>query len=192
MDIEQLKDKWKTIPDQGLQALNETTLRRITDRRYNSLLFQIALPEMFIAAGYLFLAVFLVAFFYTFQASWLKVSAIFAILLLIAIPVLRFIAYFRYYKSVRPTQPVHDTLAVIRKNGQRFMKTQYVLAVLNQLLLADLVFLIPLVYSEDLSMQQLIITIAVLSLIILFLSILIWRYHRKRIRRISEFAQRII
>jgi hypothetical protein len=190
MDIDKLKETWKmsAVANSGDDLLDEVKLKHIMRKRYNALFFRIALMELLVAAGYLFLMFFLIVFFHFFQKLWLQIFGITAIVLLLIIPTLSLRAFFRYYRSGKPTQAVGDTLAEVRRSGQVFMKTQYMLLALNILLVADLVVLVPLVYSENLSFVQMMISISVLIGIVCVVSLLLWRYYKKRIKKINEFA----
>jgi hypothetical protein len=193
MDLDKLKATWKKRSSAKPEddSLDEARLKKIMGKRYNYLFLKILLPELMVAAGYLFLIVFLVVFFHFFGEFWLQVLAVLAIGLLIAIPTLSLAAFFRYYQSGKPTMAVNDTLADLQKYGQFFLRTQYLLIVLNLCLMADLIALVPLVYSENLSTQQIITSIAVGACVVLLLSSLLWSYHKKKIRQIKEFARNI-
>jgi cation transport ATPase len=194
MDIDKLKTRWKKSSSPKLEdsSLDEATLKDIMGKRYNYLFLKILIPELMLAAVYLFLLVFLVVFFHFFSTFWLQVLAVLAISLLIGIPVLSLTAFFRYYHSGKPTMAVGKALAELQKYGQFFLRTQYLLRVLHLFLMADLIALVPLVYSENLSTEQILVSLSVGAFVVLLLSTLIWRYHKKKIKRINEFVSRIV
>jgi hypothetical protein len=98
MNIDNLKTTWKKRSAMKVEddSLNEETLRGIIGQKYDLLFLKILIPEFIVASGYLFLIVFLIVFFDFFQDLWLRIFAIFAIVLLIIIPLLSFMAFFRY------------------------------------------------------------------------------------------------
>jgi hypothetical protein len=69
MDIDKLKTRWKKSSSPKLEdsSLDEATLKDIMGKRYNYLFLKILLPELMLAAVYLFLLVFLVVFFHFFS-----------------------------------------------------------------------------------------------------------------------------
>jgi glucan phosphoethanolaminetransferase (alkaline phosphatase superfamily) len=193
MDIDHLKKSWKkrssAISEDS--SLDEATLKSIMGRQYKNLFLQILIPELMITAAYGFLILFLVVFFRFFNEFWLQGLAILAIGLLVAIPALSLTTFYRYYNSGKPTMAVKNTLAESKKYGQLFLRTQYNLLLLNLFLLADLIALVPLVYSEHLSTKQQVITIVIGSSLVLLISSFLWKYYKKKINRINAFISQI-
>jgi len=194
MDLDKLKANWKSI--EPLQSddhpLNQQSLKRVIGKKYDKTFFKMAIPEVLVAALYLYLLVFILVFNRYFTGTWLQVLAIMAIVLLLAIPIFSLTSFFRYYRTGKLAMPVVDALETLKKQGELFMKTQYLLLVLNLILMADLIVLVPIVYSENLDSIQKIVSVVIGAVIITILSILIWIYYKKKIARINEYAQNMV
>jgi hypothetical protein len=191
MDLDNYKQQWKSMqaPASIEKDLEETKLKKIIARKYNSMFISFFIPQLLLAGLYLFLSLFLVVFFEFFESRWLQFLAVCSIILLILIPVLRLGLSYRYYQSGKLTVSVGDVLANVREKGQYFLKAQYVLFALDLLLLINLIMLIPLVYSEELSSQQQWMSILVGALFLLFLSRLVWQHYKKKIDQIGAFSE---
>ena len=191
MTIEKLQKSWKKVPvDQATKS--DLSLAKIKQRRHTNLFLRIAIPELIITTGYLILILFLVAFFSTFQSLLLQTMAIGAIGLLLGIPLLSIRSFFRYYSESSPDIPVSDALIKIKKSGQVYMRTQYWLLALNLILMALLVLLMPLIYSEYLSTTQQLTAITFISICTVLIYLYIWKYYRKKINQLNEFATKAI
>jgi membrane protein YdbS with pleckstrin-like domain len=193
MEMDNLKDQWNNIrPGKAdEQVLQEDNLRKIMAKKHNRMLLKIVIPEILIAGGYLFLVVFMLVFFAFFQGPWLFSLALAAIVLLLAIPAISLGSLYNYYRSGTLDAPIGTILTNLQRKGQFFLKIQYLLFALNILLLADLIVLVPLVYSEQLSWQSKITATAVGIILLLLLSSRLWKYYQKEIRSVNEFAQRL-
>ncbi len=191
MNLEELKNRWNEV-DVDLSdstSLGKENLTRIARKDIKINFYKILIPEFVKGVLYLFGAFFLVVFFDFFSSLEHKVMASVSIFLLLIIPMLSIVTFIQYYKSGTPHGSPTESLHLLTRKGNRFIKLQYILAVLNVVLLCNCVVLIPLVYTEELNVSSIVTSIVVCLIIIAFLTRLIWRYYKKRVVEIQRLAE---
>lgn len=188
MDIDNLKDKWKEVKtnEAGYTSIDKESLKAITMRKKNSNLIKILVPEISFGLLYLFGLFFFLAFFSMFEGVFHIGLAVCAILLLLAIPALSLTAFYKYYKASQFDISLKQTLSLLEQKGRNFIKVQYVSAVLNILLFAICVVLVPLVYMENLNTKSIILSIVIGSVIVFLFSYCILGYYKRKVHRNEE------
>ncbi|MEM8508624.1 MAG: hypothetical protein AAF717_12380 [Bacteroidota bacterium] len=190
MELERLKEDWKSItPESGNgKLLSDAKLSEITKRRVKTNTYKVIIPKLLSSIPYFFGAIFLVAFSQFFDSQLMISIAILAVTICALIPILNVFAIARYKRMVHVTSSVNETLVFVQKQGRQFIRLQYAIGLLNILLIALFVVLIPLVYSEELSPEETLVSQCVGMLVVAFFSYRVWNYYK----RIIDFNVKVL
>lgn len=191
MELEELKRTWKNweLQEEVTPSLSKEKLILVIRKKYKLNFIKIFIPKLIMGGLHLFGALFLILFFSFFEQPLHIFMAAVAIFLFVAIPFLSFFAFVQYYQSGNVTVSLNHQITSFHRKGKQFIRLQYFLTALRVVLLSVCVVLFPLLYSENLSLGQILVSVVVGAMIILFLSHKMWLYYKKRILHIENLLE---
>lgn len=194
MELDDLKNMWKdTIsPAPEQPAFNPGTIEKIAGNHYRSKMKKIMMPELAGSIVCLVAAVFIGLSFQKLDTALLRVTGVFAILLLILLPVISTLSTWKLGRISNVNSPYVETLRSFAVQKIRFVRLQKLNVTLSYLLLVTVIVLLSKLFSgKDLSGDKYywLFSFTIGFVFLLFYSSWVEKHYRKSLQQAEELLQ---
>lgn len=188
MEIEQLKSHWLFLSKASNEAksIEVSEIKQISKGKFNKGLFKMFLIEIVGILTSAYFSILILYKFFSFDTLLLKLIALFTLLVLITIPVLRCTFLKRLFQSSNFTMPHFESVKIFMDNEIKFQKIQKACVLLGFILIVFLLVLNVKVYNEYDVTKSLNFWLISFALSILFAFVywnFIVKYYNKKIKQ---------
>ncbi len=188
MNIDDFKSDWKKMnQSDDLQHLSSESIQDLIKKRNSQDLFKSYLPEALFISINLYLVCFFIAFNNQLELDLYRGLSIFMIISLCVQSGLIYNTIRNFSKQLNLTDAYQHTIDHLKRECQQLNNRYYTILGLYMPILFLCIVLIPKIYSENLSLQSILITYAICIVIFAYLSLRIYRYYHRLITNNNDF-----
>lgn len=184
-ELDKFKEAWKQVApsEEEEKAFAPSPLAPLASKSYYKTVVKIALPQIPITLLYGLGIVFFISFQHILPTATQQLLANVSIVLLVITLGLSWYSIYQFYKVGKMTASPAATLQAFQKSNHSFQQLRRIILALQILLFALAVALVPLVYSEELTRQQIGISFAVGCLLVLAFAYKMKQYYHRQLER---------
>ena len=188
MNLDNLKNDWKNIDNLSTNsALMDQDVHQIIKFRNQKNRIKSFIPEAILLLLNGYIAIMLIIFNHQFDTQLHQILSGLNLLFLLAQSILIISTIRLFNKKLTVSATYLQTLTSLKKECKNLNQRYYGILGLYVLILPLSILLLPKIYSENLSLQQIFIAYSIGLVILSFLSIKIYRYYKNLILRNERF-----
>jgi len=192
MNLDDIKKNWKEIDTSSTRSnLSAPDLKLLIEKRKKKNRIRMLVPEALIILLYLYLMMILIIFNHQFDSSILKALSWLDIVILICQVAVIYDTFRIFHNKMILSNAYHQTLELLESECEKLNSRYYLILGLNLIILLLCIILLPRIYSENPSIQQLFMATIVGVLILSYLSYRIYKYYKNLILQNNYLLKRL-
>lgn len=192
MNFDDIKSNWNNINKPSEKSrLTSQEIESIIKIKNKSNHIKSSIPEILIILTNLYLIIFLLIFNDKYDSQFLKALSFLSIIVLICQSGLIYSTIRIFNNKLKLSATYHRTIQEVENECKKLSQHYYTILGLGLVILFSSIILLPKIYSEDLTIKQILITYSVSIILFGYLSFRIYKYYKQLILNNNYFKMNL-